>query len=68
MFHRSPVDTEAESVDCCLEALQRAGEIWIQRLSCPEAHEILIPLPGIEPASSELQGKFVTTEPPGNSQ
>ena len=28
MFHRSPVDTEAESVDCCLEALQRAGEIW----------------------------------------
>ena len=28
MFHRSPVDTEAESVDCRLEALQRAGEIW----------------------------------------
>ena len=28
----------------------------VQRLSCPEAHEILIPLPGIEPASSELQG------------
>ena len=27
MFLRSPVDMEAESVDCRLEALQRAGEI-----------------------------------------
>ena len=37
-------------------------------LSCPSACGILVPQPGIEPASSALQGGFLTTGPPGKSQ
>ena len=29
---------------------------------------ILVPLPGIEPVSPALQGRFLTTGPPGNSR
>ena len=36
-------------------------------LSCPEACGILIPQPGIEPASPALEGRFLTTGPPGKS-
>ena len=32
-------------------------------LSCPEACGILIPQPGIEPASPALEGRFLTTGP-----
>ena len=35
------------------------------RLSCHTALGILIPSPGIEPASPALQGEFLTTGPPG---
>ena len=31
------------------------------------AHEILVPLPGMEPASPALQGGFLTTGPPWKS-
>ena len=37
-------------------------------LSCPMACEILLPGPGIKPASSALEGRFVTTRPPGKFQ
>ena len=37
------------------------------RLSCPEACEILVPQPGIEPMSPTLEGGFLTTGPPGKS-
>ena len=37
-------------------------------LSCPSACGILVPQPGIEPASSALQGGFLTTGSPGKSQ
>ena len=37
-------------------------------LSCPSACGILVPQPGIEPASSALQGGFLTNGPPGKSQ
>ena len=37
-------------------------------LSCPSACGILVPQPGIEPASSALQGGFLTTRSPGKSQ
>ena len=30
------------------------------RLSCPLTHGILVPQPGMEPASPELQGEFLT--------
>ena len=36
-------------------------------LSCPTACGILVPRPGIEPASPELEGRFFTTGPPGKS-
>ena len=36
-------------------------------LSCPVAHGILVPPPGIEPASPALEGRFLTTRPPGKS-
>ena len=36
-------------------------------LSCPTACGILFPRPAIEPVSPVLQGKFLTTGPPGKS-
>ena len=36
-------------------------------LSCPTACGILVPQPGIEPSSPELEGGFLTTGPPGKS-
>ena len=36
-------------------------------LSCPVACGILVPPPGIEPASPALEGGFFTTGPPGKS-
>ena len=33
----------------------------VHGLSCPEACEILVPEPGIKPASPELEGGFLTT-------
>ena len=37
-------------------------------LHCPAAHGIFLPPPGIEPMSSALEGKLLTTGPPGKSQ
>ena len=36
-------------------------------LSCPSAHGIGVPWPGIEPTSPALQGRFLSTGPPGTS-
>ena len=36
-------------------------------LSCPAACGILVPRPGIEPMSPALEGRFLTTGPPGKS-
>ena len=41
--------------------------VAVHRLSCPEARGILVPRPGIEPMSPALEGRFLTTEPPGKS-
>ena len=38
-----------------------------QGLSCPTACGILVPPPGTEPMSPALEGKFLTTGPPGKS-
>ena len=49
-------------------ALERTGSVVVAcRLSCPVACGILVPLPGIEPMSPALQGRFLTTGPPGKS-
>ena len=39
----------------------------VRRLSCPAACGILVPQPGLEPASPALQDGFLTTGPPGKS-
>ena len=38
---------------------------WVGGLSCPEACHIFLPLPGIRLVSLALQGRFLTTGPPG---
>ena len=40
--------------------------VVVLRLSHPAAYGILIPWPGIEPMSPALEGRFLTTGPPGN--
>ena len=37
-------------------------------LICPMAYGILVPPPGIGPTSLALEGKFLTSGPPGKSQ
>ena len=41
--------------------------VVLHRLSCPSACEILVPQTGIEPMSPALQGRLLTTGPPGKS-
>ena len=49
-------------------SFQRAGSVVAAcGLSCPVACRILVPRPGIEPASPALEGGFSTTGPPGKS-
>ena len=42
-------------------------KVEAHRLSCWEACGILVPQRGFEPASPELQGRFLTPGPPGKS-
>ena len=58
------------SVVCDMWALllRRMSSVVVPRgLSCPTACGILVPRPGIEPASPALEGMFFTTGPPGKS-
>ena len=43
---------------------------WVEVLwlHCPAAHGILLPPPGTEPMTSALEGRLLTTGPPGKSQ
>ena len=43
----------------------RASLVMVHGLSCPELCEILITWSGIEPTSPALEGRFLTTGPPG---
>ena len=53
---------------CNVQTLECAGSVVAAcRLSCPTARGILVPQPGIEPASPALEGGFLTTGPPGKS-
>ena len=40
--------------------------VVVHRLSCPVTYGILVPWPGIERASSAVQGRLLTTGPPGS--
>ena len=54
---------------CGTWALEHAGSVVAAHgLSCPTLCGILVPRPGIEPASPALEGGFLTTVPPGKSQ
>ena len=58
------------SVVCGMRALslRSASSVVVARgLSCLTACGILVPQPGIEPASPALEGGFFTTAPPGKS-
>ena len=50
-----------------LHCSAQAGLVAACRLSCPEAHWISVPQPGIQPTSPALQGRFLTTRLPGKS-
>ena len=54
---------------CGARAPERVGSVFVVlRLSCPKVCGISVPQPGIEPASPALEGRFLTTGPPGKSQ
>ena len=55
-----------------LAALDLSCAVWAllvaaRRISCSMACGILVPLPGIKPAPPALDGRFLTTGPPGTS-
>ena len=53
---------------CGAQAPECAGSVVAaRRLSCSTARGISFPRPGIEPSSPALEGRFVTTGPPGKS-
>ena len=53
---------------CGARALGCAGSVIAAReFSCPVACGILFIRPGIEPESPALEGRFLTTAPPGKS-
>ena len=45
----------------------RVSAVAGYRLSCPSTCGLLVPGPGIKPASPALEGRFLTTGPPGKS-
>ena len=47
---------------CCALTVVAGG-----RLSCSKACGVLVPRPGIKPVSPALEGRFLTTGPPGKS-
>ena len=52
---------------CALQLWPPCSAVAVHGLSCPAACGILVPRPGIEPASPALEGGFLTTGPPGKS-
>ena len=53
---------------CGAWAPERVGSVVVARgLSCPVACGIFVPSPGIEPTPPALEGRFLTTGPPGKS-
>ena len=44
-----------------------ASVVVARRLSCPKVYGTFVPKPGIEPTPPTVQGRFLTTRPPGKS-
>ena len=66
----SGLSCSARDLCCGMQdlSLWHTGSLVVAHgLSCPEACGILVPRPGIEPASPALEGGFLTTGPPGKS-
>ena len=54
---------------CGACALERTGSVVVASgLSCPAACGILVPRSGIKSESPALEGRFLTTGPPGKFQ
>ena len=53
--------------NCDVGSIVAAWALEPNRLSYPAACGILVPPPGMEPASPALEGAFLTTGPPGKS-
>ena len=66
-------DTESFVMVRRLLQLRREGSrvcgpvVAAHGLSCPSACGVLVPLPGIQPSPTALEGRFLTTGPPGKS-
>ena len=57
-----------ELCSCGAQAPESMGSVTVMdRLSCPEACGISVPQPWIKPMSPALEGRFITTGPPGKS-
>ena len=64
--HRLFVAVRGLLSSCGTWAPEQASSVVVV-CSCPAARGILVPWPGIKPASSALQDGFLTTGPPGKS-
>lgn len=51
---------------CCTQAPENTVSFVALRLSCPTACGISHPPPGTEPVTPSLDGRFLTTRPPGD--
>ena len=66
--HAGSVVTAHRLSSCGAWAPEHTGSVVVAHgLSCPTACGILVPRQGIEPASPALEGRFLTTGPPGKS-
>ena len=62
------LETDAHFAVRVLLQVRRAGSAVVVLGVCwPMACGILVPQPGTEPAAPALQGRFITTRPPGKS-
>ena len=55
------------SLRCVSSLVWCLGLVVVLGLSCSVASGSLVPEPGIEPSSSALEGRFLTTGPSGKS-
>ena len=65
---RAPEHVGSIVTACGLSSCRELGSVVVACvLSCPAACGILVPQPGIKPASPALEGGYLTTGPPGKS-
>ena len=67
LFPHSTLDSKFQNTGTGLLFLVLSLLPTICKLSCPMAYGSLVLWPGIEPTSPALEGRFLTTGPPGKS-